>query len=83
MNYVLITGCSTGIGYETAKYLTQKNFNIITSCRKKVDVERLSRTVTAYPFLIKILVKFEPINPAPPVIKIFFMLFGYCVMLSF
>ena len=43
MNYVLITGCSTGIGYETAKYLTQKNFNIITSCRKKVDVERLSK----------------------------------------
>ena len=24
MNYVLITGCSTGIGYETAKFLKEK-----------------------------------------------------------
>ena len=40
--YVLITGCSTGIGYETAKYLKQKKFNIIASCRKKNDVKRLS-----------------------------------------
>ena len=43
MKYVLITGCSTGIGYETAKYLKQKNFNIIVSCRKKNDVKRLSK----------------------------------------
>ena len=43
MKYVLITGCSTGIGYETAKYLKQKKFNIITSSRKKNDVKRLSK----------------------------------------
>ena len=41
--YVLITGCSTGIGYETAKYLKQKKFNIIASSRKKNDVKRLSK----------------------------------------
>ena len=43
MNYILITGCSTGIGYETAKFLKEKKFNVIVSCRKKIDVKRLSK----------------------------------------
>ena len=43
MNYILITGCSTGIGYETAKFLKEKKYNIIASCRKKIDVKKLSK----------------------------------------
>ena len=39
----MITGCSTGIGYETAKYLKEKKYNIIASCRKKIDVKKLSK----------------------------------------
>ena len=35
IKYVIITGCSSGIGYETAKYLKEKKFKIIVSCRKK------------------------------------------------
>ena len=36
--YILITGCSSGIGYETAEYLKDKKFNIIASSRKIIDV---------------------------------------------
>ena len=43
IKYVIITGCSTGIGYETAKYLKEKNFKVIVSCRKNKDVKRLSK----------------------------------------
>ena len=42
MNYILITGCSTGIGYETAKYLKEKKYNIIATSRKQLDVKKLS-----------------------------------------
>ena len=43
IKYVIITGCSTGIGYETAKYLKEKKFKVIVSCRKNNDVKRLSK----------------------------------------
>ena len=43
IKYVIITGCSTGIGYETAKYLKEKKFKVIVSCRKIKDVKRLSK----------------------------------------
>jgi short-subunit dehydrogenase len=43
IKYVIITGCSTGIGYETAKYLKEKKFKVIVSCRKNKDVKRLSK----------------------------------------
>ena len=43
IKYVLITGCSSGIGYETARYLKNKTFSVIASCRKKNDVKRLSK----------------------------------------
>ena len=39
--YVLITGCSTGIGYSICHHLKQNGYQVIASCRNISDVERL------------------------------------------
>lgn len=41
MKTILITGCSSGIGYATAHYLKQQGWRVIASCRKAEDVQRL------------------------------------------
>ena len=41
--YVLVTGCSTGIGYCLARGLSARGHRIIASCRADADVERLSQ----------------------------------------
>ncbi len=41
MKHILITGCSTGIGYATAHYLHQKGHQVIASCRAQEDVIQL------------------------------------------
>ena len=38
---VFISGCSTGIGFYIAKTLHEKGYQVIASCRKQPDVERL------------------------------------------
>lgn len=38
---ILITGCSSGIGYATACYLREQGWRVVASCRKAEDVERL------------------------------------------
>ncbi|NHQ83300.1 SDR family NAD(P)-dependent oxidoreductase [Chromobacterium vaccinii] len=38
---ILITGCSSGIGYHTAKWFREKGWRAFASCRKQGDVERL------------------------------------------
>ncbi|MGF1739598.1 SDR family oxidoreductase [Vibrio profundum] len=38
---ILITGCSTGIGYTCAHALHQRGYQVIASCRQDTDVERL------------------------------------------
>lgn len=39
---ILITGCSTGIGYVCAHALHQRGYQVIASCRKQSDVERVT-----------------------------------------
>ena len=39
---ILITGCSTGIGYRTAVILKERGYRVIASARKAEDVVRLS-----------------------------------------
>ena len=38
---ILITGCSSGIGYATAVGLQQRGHHVVASCRRADDVERL------------------------------------------
>jgi short-subunit dehydrogenase len=38
---ILITGCSSGIGYETAHFLKNKGYRVIASARKNTDVLKL------------------------------------------
>ena len=39
---ILITGCSSGIGLETAKYLSQNGWQVFATCRKKEDIIKIS-----------------------------------------
>ena len=38
---ILITGCSSGIGYDTAHYLQQNGYKVYATAREQKDVERL------------------------------------------
>ena len=39
--FVLITGCSSGIGYHAARRLQEEGFSVIASARRPQDVARL------------------------------------------
>lgn len=41
MRTIFITGCSTGIGLDTALFLKEKGWKVIASCRKEEDVKNL------------------------------------------
>ena len=40
---VVITGCSSGIGYDTARVLAQQGYSVFGSVRKLADGERLQQ----------------------------------------
>lgn len=41
MKNILITGCSTGIGYTTAKILKERDYRVITTARNDSDIKKL------------------------------------------
>lgn len=41
MKTILITGCSSGIGYDTAKQMQAAGWRVFAGCRKTADVSRL------------------------------------------
>jgi len=41
METVLVTGCSSGIGYYVAKGLKERGYNVYTTARKEDDIQRL------------------------------------------
>ena len=43
MKNVLVTGCSTGIGYTVAKGLQQRGYRVFATARKQDDIERLEQ----------------------------------------
>jgi len=40
-NSILITGCSSGIGYDAARTLQARGWRVFASCRSQHDVDRL------------------------------------------
>ncbi len=49
MKSILITGCSSGIGYDTAHYLHQNGYDVFATARAQMDVDRLrSEGLKAY-----------------------------------
>jgi short-subunit dehydrogenase len=45
--YILITGASSGIGYEMAKLLAEKNYNLLLVARSEAKLLELQQTLTA------------------------------------
>ncbi len=43
MQYVLVTGVSSGIGYEITRFLIEKGYYVLGSVRKQADAERLRK----------------------------------------
>lgn len=41
MKYILITGASTGIGYDAARYLIERGYHVFGSVRKQTDADRV------------------------------------------
>jgi len=41
MDYIVITGVSTGIGYDAVRYLIDKGYHVFGSIRKQSDADRV------------------------------------------
>lgn len=55
IRYTLITGASTGIGYELAKLFARDNHNLILVARNKIKLEAVKNELSKYNLDIKIL----------------------------
>ena len=44
----LVTGASSGIGYEISKYLSKKGYDIIAVARSKESLENLKKELKVY-----------------------------------
>ncbi|HCP17842.1 MAG TPA: short-chain dehydrogenase [Alphaproteobacteria bacterium] len=40
---ILITGCSSGIGLDTAEFFAKKDWHVLATCRKDADVKRMQK----------------------------------------
>ncbi len=45
MKHILITGASTGIGYDAARDLTERGYHVFGSVRKRADAERVKQAL--------------------------------------
>ncbi len=43
MQYIFVTGVSSGIGYDTTRYFIQQGYTVLASVRKQADKERLEQ----------------------------------------
>jgi len=41
MKYIVITGVSSGIGYDAARYLIERSYHVFGSVRKEADAARV------------------------------------------
>ena len=70
-----ISSTSSMIGSVTSWTINEKcGWCIQCSTFFFCPVKKLSRTITSWPSIISLSVKWDPTNPAPPVINIFFRL---------
>ena len=46
--YTVITGASSGIGYEVAKAFAERGKNLVIAARRKNNLEKLKREILGY-----------------------------------
>jgi hypothetical protein len=54
-NTVLVTGATSGIGYELAKLFVRHGFNLVLVARSKTDLEKVAREFDEYDGVVKII----------------------------
>jgi NAD(P)-dependent dehydrogenase (short-subunit alcohol dehydrogenase family) len=70
MKYVLITGVSSGIGYDCAKEILRCGYHVLGSVRRKDDVAKLQNEFgAAFTPLIFDVCKIQEVNAAVPVVQ--------------